>query len=209
MTTSQLANYMSIPIAVICLIISVVAFNMYRLSRKDMLFVLGLAMASISIGTFVGIVGEIHIGGNTYNTEFARAFGACCGGLFIFLSSLVKSQKQMQQLKRWQIIAAFLFVIVAALTPLYPPIKSPMISFALNGCRILIYGCAFIRYAILYSSKSTRFSLIMSIGFLVLVAGYALNVPGIFQTTFAFITIVAASVRIIAYVTLLIAYTVG
>ena len=95
---SQIANLMSIPIGTVCLIISLRAFYVYRLSRSDMLFVLGLAMASISLGTFVGTVGDAHIGGNMFATDWARSFGACGGGLFIFLSSLVKSHDQMRQL---------------------------------------------------------------------------------------------------------------
>lgn len=209
MTISQIANLMSIPIGTVCLIISLRAFYVYRLSRSDMLFVLGLAMATISIATFVGTIGEAHIGGNTFATDWARAFGACCGALFIFLSSVVKSHEQMQQLKRWQVIAAMLFIIVVLFTPMYPPIPSPQVSFALNLCRIIIYSCAFIRYATLYASKSTRFSFIMCIGFLVLVVGYALNIPGIFYSGFAFMTIIAASVRIISYFTLLAAYSIG
>ncbi len=209
MSISTIATIMSVPIAIICLFISLRAFYVYNLSRNDMIFVLGLAMAVISTGTSVGLVGELHLGGNMLSTDWARSFGACCGGLFIFLSSLVRSHEQMRQLRRWQVIATILFVIVVLLTPLYPPIKNPLVSFALNGSRMIIYSCAFVRYALLYKSKSTRFSLVMSIAFLVLVIGYGLNIPGIFQTQLAIITIAAATVRISAYLTLLTAYSMG
>lgn len=209
MSISQLATLSSVPIAVICLFISLRSFYIYQLSRSDMIFVLGLAMAVISSGTFVGLVGELHIGGNTLSTDWARSCAAYCGGLFIFLSSLVKSHEQMRQLKRWQIIATVFFVVIVLLTPLYPPIKSPLLSLTLNGIRMIIYSCAFVRYALLYLSKSTRFSLIMSISFLVLVIGYALNIPGIFQAQLAAFTILAATIRISAYVSLLVAYSIG
>ncbi|GCE21889.1 hypothetical protein [Dictyobacter kobayashii] len=209
MPMTQIATLMAIPIAGVCLIISIRAFYSYSLSRSDMLFVLGLAMASISLGTFVGVIGETHLGGNTFSTDWARTYGACCGGLFIFLSSLVKSQAQMQQLKRAQIIALALLLVVILLTPLYPSIKSPQLSLILNGLRMLIYACAFIRYAMLYTSKATRFSFMMSIAFLVLVIGYGLNIPGMFQTSLIFITVIAATVRIIAYLGLLLAYSIG
>lgn len=208
MSISTIATLMSLPIAVICLFISLRAFYVYNLSRNDMIFVLGMAMAVISTGTFVGLVGELHIGGNTLSTDWARSCGAYCGGLFIFLSSLVKSHEQMRQLKRWQVIATILFVIVVLLTPLYPPIKNPFLSLTLNAIRMIIYSCAFVRYALLYLSKSTRFSLTMSIAFLVLIIGYGLNIPGIFQTQLAAFTIAAASIRISAYVTLLAAYSI-
>jgi hypothetical protein len=208
MSISQLATLSSVPIAVICLFISLRAFYIYNLSRSDMIFVLGLAMAVISGGTFFGLIGELHLGGNTLSTDWARSCGAYCGGIFIFLSSLVRSHEQMRQLKRWQIIATALFIVVVLFTPLYPPIKSPLLSFILNAIRMLIYSCAFIRYALLYLSKSTSFSLIMSISFLVLVIGYALNIPGIFQVQLAAFTILAATVRISAYISLVVAYSI-
>jgi hypothetical protein len=73
---------------------------------------------------------------------------------------------------------------------------------------MIIYTCAFVRYAMLYTAKGTRFSLILGIAFFVVVIGYSLNIPGIFFAQFAFLTIIAASVRIIAYVTLLGGYSV-
>src|SRR5579859_988399 len=125
MTVSEIANLMSIPIAFVCLFISVRAFYIYNLSRSDMVYVLGVSMSCIAIGTFLGTVGDVHLAGNNLNTDWSRAYGACCGGLFIFLSSLVGSHKQMQQLKRWQMLAVVVFVLVVLLLPLYPPTKSP------------------------------------------------------------------------------------
>lgn len=207
MTLSQIANLMSVPIAIVCLFISLRAFYVYNLSRSDMLFVLGLAMASISIGTFVGSYGDAHIGGNNFAVDWTRSFGACCGGLFIFLSSLVKSHDQMQLLKRWQIIGAVLLVIAILLTPTFPPVPKPWVSLALNACRMIIYGCACVRYAMLYISKVTRFSLVVGVAFFVLVVGYSLNIPGIFYTQFALLSIIAAAVRISAFLTLLGGYS--
>lgn len=209
MTVNQIANLMSIPIGLVCLFISLRAFYIYNLSRSDMVYVLGLAMASIATGIFLGTVGDLHIAGNNLNTDWTRAYGSSCGGLFIFLSSLVSSQKQMQQLKRWQMLAVVVFVIVILLTPLYPPDKSPPIAISLNACRIVIYFCAFFRYFTLYLSKGTRFSLIMWLAFLMLAIGFALNIPGALQTNLALITIIAATVRITAYLTILVAYSVG
>lgn len=209
MTIGDIANLMSIPIGFVCLFISLRAFYIYNLSRSDMVYVLGLSMACIAAGTFLGTVGDAHMAGNTLNTDWGRAYGACCGGFFIFLSSLVGSHKQMQQLKRWQVLAVVVFIIVVLLTPLYPPAKDPPIAFTLNACRIVIYTCAFMRYFTLYLSKGTRFSLIMGISFLILLVGYALNIPGILQSGLALVTIIAATVRITAYVSILAAYSIG
>lgn len=208
MTIAQVANLMSIPIGVICLLISIRAFYIYSLSLNEMIFVLAFSMAFISIGTFVGTIGDAHIAGNTWNVDWTRTFGASCGGLFIFISSLATSSQQMRKIRQWQVMVAFLFVIVIALTPFYPSAKTPPLPLVLNSLRIIIYSAAFIRYAFLYSSKSTRFSSMMCIAFLVLVTGYALNIPGILQSSLAIFTIIAAAVRISAYATLMAAYSI-
>ena len=208
MTIPQVANMMSIPIGIICLLISIRAFYIYTLSFNDMIFVLALSMAFLTIGTFVGTIGDAHIAGNTWNVDWTRTCGACCGGIFIFLSSLATSSQQMRKIRQWQVMVAILFVIVIVLTPFYPSAKTPPLPLVLNSLRILIYSCAFIRYALLYNSKSTRFSSMMCIAFLVLVTGYVLNIPGILQSSLAIFTIIAAAVRMSAYVTLLAAYSV-
>jgi hypothetical protein len=173
-----------------------------------MIFVLALSMAFISIGTFVGTIGDAHIAGNTWNVDWTRTCGACFGGIFIFLSSLATSRQQMRKIRQWQVMVAILFVIVIVLTPFYPSAKTPPLPIVLNSLRMIIYSCAFIRYAILYTSKSTRFSSMMCIAFLVLVTGYALNIPGILQSSLAIFTIIAAAVRMSAYATLLAAYSI-
>ncbi|GHO46659.1 hypothetical protein [Ktedonospora formicarum] len=201
-----IANLMSIPIALVTMAIAIRALFMYRLSRSDMLLVLGLAMGSISIATLVGSLSDSHIGGTSFTGDWARAFGACCGALFIYLSSLVKSHEQMLNLVRWQALGWILFIIVILCTPLYPPIQAPWTPLILNLFRMIIYSLAFVRYASLYATKSTRFSMIMSVGFFILIIGYALNIPGYFQSGLIFFTIIAASVRIVSYLTLFWAY---
>lgn len=206
MTISQISNLMSIPIGAICLGIAIRALYIYRLSLNDMIAVLGFSMLLISMGTFAGTVGDTHLWGNHFNTEWVRAFGACSGGLFIFLSSLVKSHIQMQKLRRWQTVTLMIFIAVVLLTPLYPPVTSPLVTLALNSCRMIVYFCAFTRYLMLYASKATHFSLMMTITFSILLFGYALNIPGILHTGLALVTIIAAGVRIVAYLMLLASY---
>jgi hypothetical protein len=207
MTVSQIANLTTIPIGIVCLIVSLRAFQAYRLTRSDMLFVLGLAMATISVGTFIGTVGDTHPGGTAFNTDWVRAYVTCSGFLFVFLSSLVRTHDQMQKLIRWQVASIGLFVVIILLIPFYPPTKSPPIAIALIVGRLIIYSCIGIRYAILYTSKTTRFSLYMTIAFTILFIGYALNIPTTVAPSLAYLTIIAALVRIVAYLIMLTAYT--
>jgi hypothetical protein len=208
MSINAIANLISFPVGIVCLILSIRAFYIYSLSRSELLAVLGFAMGSIATGIFVGNVGEAHLFGITYNTEWARYTGSSSGALFLFLSSLVKSHAQVQKLRRWQVLVAIFFVIVIGLTPILPPFASPWIPFGLNSIRILIYGATFIRYTGLYLSKGTRFSLIISIGFILLVIGFSLNAPGLLAPGFATLTITGAFVRIVGYSTMSLSYSV-
>src|SRR5579875_2118361 len=142
MNISSLASIIALPIAIVCFFISVRAFYIYSLSKSDILFVLGFSMASISLGTFIGSTPGLHIVSSAWNTEWPRAFGACAGGLFIFLSSLVQSHDQMQLLRRWQLWVAAAFILVILFTPLYPPFTNPWVPALLYACRIVIYSSA-------------------------------------------------------------------
>jgi uncharacterized membrane protein (DUF485 family) len=58
----------------------------------------------------------------------------------------------------------------------------------------------------LYISKETRFSLVMSIAFLLLGVGFAMVTPQLLDPSFVLITAIGAMVRIIGYGTLVFAY---
>lgn len=209
MTIQTIANLSLFPIGVVCTIIAIRAFYMYSLSRSDMLFILGFAMCSIAVAVFMSNIGDAHF--VPYNTQWARYACGSSAALFIFLSSLVKSHEQLGQLKRAQVIFAALCVVVIALTPVLPPFSSPLIPVTLSSIRTLIYGAALVRYAYLYILKESRFSLIMSLGFLLLVTGFILATPQLLNPTTATATlsIIGSFVRVFGYSSLLIAYSFG
>lgn len=208
MSLSEIANLASVPVGLVCLTLSIRAFYLYALSRSDVVFLIGFALGSISLAILFGVSGEIHF--IHWNTDWARYTGSSSGALFIFLSSLVRSHQGMQQLRRWQIVVAMVFGCVIFLTPILPPFPNPLVPAALNSIRTVIYGCAFIRYASLYAFKGTRFSLIMCVGFLLLVTGFALNTPQLlYPGSFAAMQITGAFVRIFGYSSVALAYSFG
>ena len=209
MTLQTLSNFSLIPIGVACTIVAIRAFYMYSLSRSDMLFILGFAMCSIAVAVFMSTIGDTHL--VPYNTQWARYACSCSGAIFIFSSSLVRSHEQLGRLKRLQVIVAAMCVVVIALTPVLPPFASPLIPATLNNIRSLIYGAALVRYAYLYIMKESRFSLIMSLAFLLLVTGYILATPQLLQSTptNATLSIIGAFVRVFGDISLLVAYSVG
>ncbi|HLZ59318.1 MAG TPA: hypothetical protein VKR06_20435 [Ktedonosporobacter sp.] len=210
MDINLLANITSFPAGVACLLISLRAFYVYRLSGKDLLSIIGLAMGTIALTVFVGNIGDSHLGGNHFSTEWARAVGSWSGALFIFLSSLVKSHEQVKHLRRWQITTAVVFIILIALMPVLPPLGGPLVSGVINSVRMVIYGCACLRYASLYVSKKTRFSLIVGTAFLVLEVGFGLYMPHLlFPASFVLLSILSAFIRAAGFFTLMIAYSMG
>jgi hypothetical protein len=210
MDINALANVTSFPAGVACLIISIRAFYVYGLSRKDMLSIIGLAMGTIALTVFVGNIGDSHLGGNHFSTEWVRSLGSWSSALFIFLSSLVKSHEEIRQLRRWQIAAVTLFIVLIALMPLLPPLGGPLVSSSINAVRMVIYGCVLFRYFSLYVSKKTRFSLIMGIAFLVLELGFALYMPHLlYPDSFTVLSIISAFIRAAGFFALMIAYSAG
>ncbi len=209
MTISTLANVSTIPIGVVCVIIAIRAFYMYALSRSEVLFVLGLSMCFIAVAVIMGNIGDARL--VPYNTNWARYASSSSAALFIFLSSLVKSHEQLGQLKRAQVIFAAGLVVLIALTPILPAFSSQLIPVALNNIRTAIYGAALLRYAYLYILKESRFSLIMSFGFLLLVTGFILVNPQLLypNPTTAVLNIIGSFVRVIGYSLLLVTYSIG
>jgi hypothetical protein len=207
MDTPSIANSLLLLVGIVSLAIAIRAFIAYRSSSNDMIFILGLAMASTALGIFCAYAGNIHLGGIQFNTHWAWYAGTTSGALFLFLSSLVQSMEQLRLLRRWQVIATTLVLLVVILTPVLPAFSSPMIPAILNLVRTTLYvGCC-VRYASLYLSKETRFSLFMGLGFLALAVGFGMVTPQILQPDFAILAILGAVVRAAGYTALLAAYT--
>ncbi len=209
MNIQAIANLSLFPIGVVAIIIAIRAFYIYSLSRSDVLFILGFAMCSIAMAVFMSNIGDAHL--VPYNTQWARYACSSSAALFIFLSSIVKTREQLKQLKRAQMIFAGLCVVVILLTPVLPPFSSPLIPATLNNIRTAIYGAALFRYAYLYLLKKSRFSLIMTCGFLLVVTGFILVTPQLLypNPTTAVLNITGSFIRVFGYSTLLVAYTFG
>jgi hypothetical protein len=118
----------------------------------------------------------------------------------------VTSNEQLRLIKSWQIIATILFFVLLLLTPTFPPFPNTLTPALLNLIRPFFCVLAFCRYVMLYISKETRFTLVMSIAFLLLGVGFAMVTPQLLDPALAMITTIGAIVRILGYSTLLFAY---
>jgi len=162
-------------------------------------------MGTIAIAIFCGYLSKIELGGVTLHVAWIWYAGTSSGLCFLFLNSIVNSNEQMRLLKSWQIIATILFLVLLLLTPTFPPPDKYTLAF-LNLARPFFCALAFCRYVMLYISKETRFTLVMSIAFLMLGIGFAMITPQLLDPTLVLIAIIGHILRILGYITLFLAY---
>jgi len=177
-------------------------------TQSERLFAVGLSMCITAVGIACGalngspLLPSLHLG-------WAWYIGTSIGFLFLFLSSVMKSTEQFQLLKRWGIIAVAVLITVIVLTPVFPDYPSPYVPLFLNACRTIVCFLGFLRYVMLYTSKGTRFSLLMCLAFLFITVGYAILMPQLLDSSLSQLTAVGAFVRIIGAGVLFTAFVLG
>lgn len=190
------------------LAVAVRAFYMYSVTQSQRLFTIGLSMVIAAIG-----IACSALNGSPFlppmNLGWAWYAGTSVGFFFFFLSSLMKSDEQFGLLKRWEIIAAALVITVIALTPVLPAFTNPLVPIGLDICRTIICCLVFFRYLMLYTSKGTRFSLLMCLTFLFIAGSYGILIPQILDPNLAGIAIAGTIMRIIGDIILFVAFVVG
>jgi hypothetical protein len=158
--------------AIITLLISMRAFNLYSKTRSDTLFIVGLAMAVIGLGGIAGIIGDYLITSKAFNTFWFRYIGQIISYLFIFFISLPRAERHMRALKWLNIFATAGLLALLVLTPVLPPISSVALAEILSGARgVVCLAIFFNYYFVIYSMKGTRFSFLMCATFLLIATG--------------------------------------
>jgi hypothetical protein len=199
-------NLFLLILSMLCLGISIYVFYKYSLTLSDALFSLGLSMATIAVAIFCGYVNVVRLGDLTLNVAWIWYAGTSSGLCFLFLNSIVTSNEQLRLLKSWQIIATILFLVLLLLTPTFPPFPNALTPALLNLARPFFCALAFCRYVMLYISKETRFTLVMSIAFLMLGIGFAMITPQLLDPSLKLVIVIGAILRIFGYSTLCFAY---
>lgn len=159
---------------VITFIISVRAFYLYRQTRSNTLFCLGLSMAIIAVGGVSGLIGDYAV--TNFNTFWFRYIGQTVSYLFIFLISLPRrSERYLAIVKRWHIFATVLLIALLILTSALPTSSDVLLNEALSGSRAVVCLVIFFNYYIaIYNLKGSRFSLLMCIAFFLITVGIAI-----------------------------------
>jgi len=195
-------------LAFACLGLAGYAFYQYSLTQSDPIFIVAVSLSTIGVSIFFGYLNVVHFGNTTLNVSWLWYIGSSIGLLFLFLSSVMASNEQFRLLRRWQIFATLLFFIIILLTPMFPASADPLIPAVVSLARPLICMCAFLRYASLYLAKERRFSLVMSLAFLLLGVGFGVVTPQLLVPGLAVLGGVGSVLRITGYTTMIIAYTV-
>ncbi len=194
--------------SILCLGTGIYAFNRYSLTRSERLFVVGLSMVVTAVGIACGALDNLHLL-PAFSLSWAWYAGTSIGFFLLFLSSMVGSADQFLLLRRWGIIGAAVFMLVIVLTPVLPSNPNTSALLVLNSLRSIICFLGFLRYIVLYTSKETRFSLLMCLAFLSITVGYVILVPQILDPSFALLAVVGAFIRIIGAGILFTAFIVG
>ena len=202
----DISQLLRVILGLLCFGISGYVFYRYFLTVNDALFSLGLSMVTIAISIFCSLADPLSLWGMTLNVGWLRYIGSISALCFMFLSIMVTSNMQMRLVKIWQIIATILFLILLLITPALPPFPDNLIPALFNLGRPLFCLLLFCRYITFYISKEERFTLVMSIAFLVLGIGYALVTPQLLDPAFILATTVGETLRIMGYSILVFAY---
>ncbi|HWS84053.1 MAG TPA: hypothetical protein VN207_07310 [Ktedonobacteraceae bacterium] len=194
--------------SILCLATGIYAFRRYSLTQSERLFAVGLAMCIAAVGIACGSLDSLRAI-PSFNLNWAWYAGTTLGFLFLFLSSMAKSTDQFQLLKRWGVIAAAVLITVIILTPVFPADPSGYVAVILDTIRTIGCFCGFLRYVMLYTSKGTRFSLLMCLAFLFITVGYGILLPQLLDPALDQLTAVGVFIRIIGAGVLFAAFVLG
>ena len=207
MSTIQITSILLFILSLLCISTSLYAFRRYSLNGSETLFAVCLSMGITAVGVFCGSLNDSHL--TPFNFGWAWYAGTSCGFLFLFVSSMLRSIQQFRSFRRWGVIVGAMLIMLLFVTPLLPPFPGQTIPVILNSCRTLICFLAFGRYVLLYTSKGTRFSLIVSLALLFVWVGYAVLIPQLLQTGFDQLSVIGALLRIFGIAMVLVAYVLG
>jgi hypothetical protein len=174
MDSRLIPNLIDVSLCLVALFISVRSFDVYAQFRQLRLFILGLSMALVSLSAAADFTAS-YVRVVTLNTDWFLYIGQAVGFLFILLSLMRNSENYLRVLMRLNIVAFPLLLLLLLLSPVLPGIPNAVERAVLGGSRCLICFMIFFAYFAAFTSKPTRFSLLMSASFFLLSAGYLMT----------------------------------
>jgi len=207
----QLANVLALTLFSTALLIALRAFYLCSQTsqgRRYRLCILGMSMGVLALTAIASYAGD-NIKDLPVNVNWFKYTAQTVCFLFIILSLVRSSDTYLRRLMYWQIgislLLLFLFAPIIPSSMPYPALTKSL----LGGSRSLICFVVFFIYIGAFISKETRFSLLMSVAFLLLSIGYWLNMPKYMDSHLVLLDAVGDGVRITGLVALLIAIFLG
>jgi len=176
-----IGNILSITLFLASLFVSLRAFSLYIRARSPRLFVLGLSMGMLALTAIASYIGD-NVTTITFNVKWFQYIAQTISFLFILLSLLRSTEDYQRKIVRWHIIASLLLLLILVLTPVLPEdFPDPALTKTfLSGSRAVICSIIFFYYWIAFTTRETRFSLLMSATFLLICFGYCMAIPKYF-----------------------------
>jgi hypothetical protein len=163
-------NLLAVVLCFVTLFVAVRAIHIYTQTYSPRLFILGVSMSMLALTAAADFYSS-NVENITLNTDWFLFIGQSVSLLFILLSFFNNTDKYFQVLMRLQILVSVLLLGLLLLSPTLPDFPAG-IQPLLSGSRGLFCFGIFAFYMSAFTKKQTRFSLLMSISFLLLAFGY-------------------------------------
>ena len=169
-----LGNMGALLLFVISGFVAVRALYVYTHILSPRLFILGLSLSIMSLTALADLIAN-SLTTITLHTDWFLYIGQGVALLFIMLSLFNNSDAYAQRLMRVQILLAVLLVGLCLLSPTLPELPNVATKAIVTGIPALICFGIFYAYISAFLKKQTRFSLLMSIAFILIGLAYLMT----------------------------------
>ena len=161
---------------IVTALIALETFFLYKKSRRQRVFILGLSMGFFTLTSLVSVLGDNHLLG-TANTNWFKYIGQAACLLFIFLGNVDSSSEYLSKIMDLQkVVLGVLFLFMLA-TPLMPAFPNGTVQAVISSSRDIMSLLLLCQYGAFFFRKPTNFTMLMGFTFLLLAIGYTLIIP--------------------------------
>lgn len=201
-------NTLAAVLFLVTLSISIRAFIIYTKTDSPRVLSLAIAMGVIALTALADFLSS-NMTGITLHTDWFLYLGQAASFLFIALSLLRNTNNYFRVLIRAQILTTALLIGLVLLSPTLPDLPFLALRVILSGARIVCCLAIFYFYISAYMAKHTRFSLMMSISFVLLAFGYLVLIQKYFSASGDILDHTGDFIRIAGLIVLFIATLIG
>jgi hypothetical protein len=170
-SSTLIPTVLAIFLFAVALLVSLRALYIFNQTRSPRLFILGLSLGVIALTALADLISS-NLTSITLNTDWFLYIGQAVSFLFILLSLISSNDAYLNRLMRVHVLVSVVLIGLLVLSPTLPPFSNVAIKAILSGSRSVICFGIFFSYISAFMNKQTRFSLLMSIAFMLVAFGY-------------------------------------